>query len=71
MTGLEELGLIIRLKICLPVHNLAGFMIAGFGSSMTRSASGPTRIEAIICIALVLSKKVSLNVIRYAAVRKS
>lgn len=46
LTGHSALGRIIRLNICLPVHNLAGFMIAGGGKVTTKEASGPAKMQS-------------------------
>lgn len=45
LTGHSEFGRIIRLNICLPVHNLVGFMIAGGGRVTTMEASEPAKMQ--------------------------
>lgn len=43
LTGQSAFGRIIKLNICLPVHNFAGLRIAGGGRVTIMEASGPAK----------------------------
>lgn len=63
LTGHSAFGRIIKLNICLPVHNLTGLRIAGGGRVTLMEASGPAKRQKAN-LACSIPKNVSFRVKR-------